>query len=316
MDVNLGCQNPLEWRKEKLTEIPCLICDSLNYTPLYTRLDNLTIVQCQHCQFRFIQPQPSQTELNHFYQEGYFSGNRDFYRETNYFQSRKEAIKVEKITGWAFLKKHADLFQKRVLDLGCADGALLVLARQYGATQVTGIEISSDTIAYGRKEYGLDIIESSADTLPFASEFFDIVTAFDLIEHVRQPKQLFQEVNRVLCTGGLFIGCCPDMGCYDDWGGEWIGVQKNMEHLSYFDDQSLLKLATQSGFEFTHLEYQGFPLQLARYNFTGPLNKIPLINKALQVNIWLYNLWQKMRVKKAQSNHRHELLFVFKKLKP
>jgi SAM-dependent methyltransferase len=307
-------QTPWHWQKKELTSIHCPICECNESATIFTRLDSLKIVRCQNCQFRFIQPQPSQKELNRFYEEGYFSGNHDFHQGKDYFQSRKEAITAERVTGWSFLKNHVDLSQKKVLDLGCADGALLVLARQYGATKVAGIEVNSDAVAYGRNEYGLEIIQTSADSLPYDSETFDVVTAFDLIEHVRQPKHLFDEVSRVLSTGGLLLGGCPDMGCYDDWGEGWIGVQKNMEHLSYFDNQSLPQLATKSGFELVHLQYQGFPLPLKSYKIIDPFNRFALINKVLQPHIWLYNVWQKIRVKQASSKHGHELLFVLKKL--
>lgn len=307
-------QNYWQWQPTELFKIACPICSSEDYKKIYSRKDDLEIVSCLNCSFRFVQPQPSQQELNRFYQQGYFSGDHDFHQGEDYFESRKRTISTEQVTGWQFLKNHVNLSQKRVLDLGCADGALLVLARQYGASKVFGVEVSSEAAAYGRNQYGLEILEESADSLPFDEQVFDVVTAFDLIEHVRQPAQLFREVNRVLSIGGVFVGGCPDMGCFDDWAGEWIGVRRNMEHLSYFDECSLSKIAESLGFKATLIEYKGFPLELKPYNKLLPTKNSSILQKALQPNVFAYNLLQKTKVNLTNYPHRHELLFVLEKV--
>jgi len=312
MNSSLNKQSSWNW---KLTQkISCPMCGSDHYESIYSRLDYLDIVACHSCSFRFVQPQPTQEELLRFYQEGYFSGNHDFHQDTNYFESRKKAIECEQVTGWQFIKQHAEISNKRLLDLGCADGALLVLARQYGARKVAGVEFSSDAADYGRYHYGLEILESSADKLLFSDQSFDIVTAFDLIEHVQNPSQLFDEVSRVLCSGGIFLGGCPDMECFDDWGAEWIGVQRNMEHLSYFDSKTLSRLANKSGLKVILFEYQGFPLNKKQYKNSQALKPLSLVSKLLQPDVWSYNVLQKLRVKFKRSDHFHELMFVLQKV--
>lgn len=302
------------WDKNQLSKICCPICSSQDYQIIYTRVDGLDIVSCEACSFRFVQPQPSQSELNRFYQQGYFSGNHDFHQGENYFAARKRDIETEKVTGWNFIKNHVDVSQKRVLELGCADGALLVLAQQYGANKVVGVEVSTEAVSYGRQQYNLEIIETSVDILPFANSTFDIVTAFDLIEHVRHPAQLFKEINRVLEIEGVFVGACPDMGCFDDWGAEWIGVNSNMEHISYFDDITLSSIAKQFGFQVNLIKYDGFPLELQQYKILGKKQPLSTIQKLIQPNVLFHNIWQKNRVKIKKSHHKHELLFVFSKV--
>jgi SAM-dependent methyltransferase len=298
------------WQASELQINACSVCGSEKCQPIYRRMDNLDIVVCELCSFRFVQPQPSQQELNRFYEQGYFTGNHDFHQGNSYFAAREAAIETEEVTGWQFLKSHVSLAGKSVLDLGCADGALLVLACQAGASEVKGVEVSPEAAQHGRSQYGLEILETSADILPFPDKTFNVVTAFDLIEHVRQPAQLFQEVNRVLSPGGLFVGGCPDMGCFDDWQDEWTGVIRNMEHLSYFDDKTLSKIADRSNFQLLNLECRGFPLPLRQYS------KMPLpskLQKVIQPTVWIHNLWQKSRVRSKRSNHKHELLFVLQK---
>ncbi|MEY3222666.1 MAG: class I SAM-dependent methyltransferase [Cuspidothrix sp.] len=312
--IFLNQQKYWNWEVTQLREIPCPVCGYEHYKSIYSRPDGLDIVSCQSCSFRFVQPQPSPEELNRFYQQGYFSGNHDFHQNTNYFESRKKGIETEQVTGWKFLKNQVDLSDKKLLDLGCADGALLVLARQYGTSKVVGVEFSNEAADYGRHQYNLEILNASADNLPCTDQNFDIVTAFDLIEHVTDPSNLFKEVSRVLCNGGIFLGSCPDMGCFDNWGAEWIGVQRNMEHLSYFDSNTLSKLAEKSGFRVILLEYQGFPIALKKYRNFQVLSQLSIADKLLQPDIWSYNIWQKLRVKLKQSAHLHELMFILEKV--
>lgn len=314
MNILVNQQNSWHWQSTELHKIPCPLCQSEYHQSIYLRPDGLDIVVCQSCSFRFVQPQPSQEELARFYAEGYFSGNHDFHQHQNYFESRKKAIENEQVTGWQFLKNQVSLSGKIVVDLGCADGALLVLARQYGAKKVVGVEFSEESANYGREHYNLEILQVSADNLPFEDHSCDIVTAFDLIEHVRNPSNLFREVSRVLRTGGIFLGGCPDMGCFDDWGPEWIGVNRNMEHLSYFDDKTLSKLSENYGLKVIKFEYQGFPLNMKQYeglDYVKPLTKAAKIS---QPNIWTYNIWQKLKVKIKHPLHRHELTFVLEKV--
>ena len=104
------------------------------------------------------------------------------------------------------------------------------------------------------------------------------------------------------------------MGCFDDWGGEWSGVRRNMEHRSYFDDRTLSKLAEQACFQVILLEYRGFPLGLKQYKDFHAVKSYSLISKGIQPNIWIYNTWQKLKVKVKNPLHRHELLFVLQKV--
>lgn len=298
------------WHSDKLAVVPCSVCGSSDHKLAYKRMDNLEIVTCEDCSFRFVQPQPSQQELNRFYECDYFTGGHDFHQGTSYFAARKQAIEEEQVTGWSFLKSQVPIVGKKVLDIGCADGALLVLAQRAGAEEVVGVEVSPEAAKYGRKHYGLNIIETSADALPFADKTIDVITAFDLIEHVRQPAHLFKEIQRVLVSGGVFVGGCPDAGCFDDWQGEWTGVFRNMEHLSYFDDKTLLKLAEDSGFALLHLEYEGFPVPLRAYCNASSSSRL---QKIMQPSVWMHNLREKVRVWQKSSVHKHELVFVFQK---
>jgi ubiquinone/menaquinone biosynthesis C-methylase UbiE len=96
---------------------------------------------------------------------------------------------------------------ERVLDVGCGDGNFtMLMARACKAKEVYGIEISEKGVEMARKNgvkcYQLDVDQ---ENFPFKDNFFDAVTALELIEHLFDPDHFLDEAYRVLKPNGLFI---------------------------------------------------------------------------------------------------------------
>ncbi|MCD6353203.1 MAG: class I SAM-dependent methyltransferase [Proteobacteria bacterium] len=146
-------------------------------------------------------------QLSSIYGEGYFHGENSGYPGIGY----KEAHPV-----W---KKYIDFIQPfkgshiRWLDVGCAFGYLLNEAREKEISAF-GVDIS----AYALKQAsGLDPkpAQGLAERLPFSSETFDVVTAFDLIEHLYEPEAGLEEMVRVLKPEGILLFSTPDPLFFD-----------------------------------------------------------------------------------------------------
>jgi 2-polyprenyl-3-methyl-5-hydroxy-6-metoxy-1,4-benzoquinol methylase len=101
----------------------------------------------------------------------------------------------------------------RLLDVGCAGGAFLVAARDYGFT-VTGVEPSHWLADSGRTQYGLDIHQGILSPGLFPDESFDVITLWDVIEHVTQPADLLNSIHRLLKRDGLLLVNYPDFGSW------------------------------------------------------------------------------------------------------
>ena len=102
---------------------------------------------------------------------------------------------------------------ERILDVGCGDGNFtMLMARACKAKEVYGVEISKEGVEMARKNgvncYQLDVDE---ENLPFGDDFFDAVTALELIEHLYDPDHFLDEVHRVLKPNGLFILSTPNL---------------------------------------------------------------------------------------------------------
>ncbi len=105
---------------------------------------------------------------------------------------------------------------KRVLDLGCGTG--------YGsaeisksAASVTGLDISADAIAYVKQTYTqskMRFMLGSAAAIPVRNASFDLVVAFEVIEHIEEWRKLLEEARRVLAPGGQLVVSTPNKSYY------------------------------------------------------------------------------------------------------
>ena len=95
----------------------------------------------------------------------------------------------------------------RILDVGCGTGANLVLLSEFGDVQ--GVDISPDALAFCR-ERGLDNVRlGAAESLPYEDNEFDLVTAFDVVEHMDDDVAGLREMRRVLRPGGRLLLFVP-----------------------------------------------------------------------------------------------------------
>jgi ubiquinone biosynthesis O-methyltransferase len=102
--------------------------------------------------------------------------------------------------------------RKRVLDLGCGAGyGSAELART--ADSVLGIDQSEDAIEFARAHYtaaGVRFETGDCTSIPASDASFDLVVAFEVIEHVSEWRKLIEEARRVLSPGGQFIVSTPN----------------------------------------------------------------------------------------------------------
>jgi len=95
----------------------------------------------------------------------------------------------------------------KVLDVGCGTGATLVALAE--VADVTGIELDAGAVAFCR-ERGLEqVVEGSAESLPFSDGAFDMVFALDVIEHLDDDEAGLREFLRVLKPGGKLVVTVP-----------------------------------------------------------------------------------------------------------
>jgi len=110
---------------------------------------------------------------------------------------------------------------KRVLDAGCGAGyGSAELAR--AADSVAGIDCAAEAIEFARGNYRLPNLrfeQASCTELPYADGSFELVVAFEVIEHLDHWREFLLEARRVLAASGQFIVSTPNKLYYTESRG-------------------------------------------------------------------------------------------------
>jgi SAM-dependent methyltransferase len=128
---------------------------------------------------------------------------------------------AEHLARYAFAARFAA--GKRVLDAGCGTGyGALELGRD--AAAVTGIDVAWDAVDYavrgGSGRSGqVAYCQASVEAMPFAAASFDLITAFEVIEHLADWRALAREAKRVLRPAGTFLVSTPNRSYYAESRG-------------------------------------------------------------------------------------------------
>jgi SAM-dependent methyltransferase len=97
---------------------------------------------------------------------------------------------------------------RRVLDLGCRDGALT--QAYLDGNEIVGVDADREALAEAAK-LGIETHWADLDRpLDFADASFDVVVAGELLEHLRDPLRIVAEIRRVLRPGGSFVASVPN----------------------------------------------------------------------------------------------------------
>lgn len=135
----------------------------------------------------------------------------------------------------------------RILDVGCGTGANLLMLSKYGDAE--GVDVSEDALAFCR-ERGLDKVKLGAgEALPYDDGTFDLVTAFDVVEHMDDDLAGLREMRRVLRPGGRVLLFVPAFMFL--WG-----VQDDVSnHRRRYRLSELRRVLEEAGFEIERTTY-------------------------------------------------------------
>jgi 2-polyprenyl-3-methyl-5-hydroxy-6-metoxy-1,4-benzoquinol methylase len=143
----------------------------------------------------------------------------------------------------------------RVLDIGCGRGAFLAKAKETKDAKVTGLE-SNGIAAKFAETRGIEIVDELIEAHAAARpEYYDVVTAFQVLEHVPQPRSFLLACKAALKKGGLLVIGVPN----DD---SFIGLSKEFvlngppHHVTMWNRDSLAALAGELGLEFVRIEIE------------------------------------------------------------
>ena len=114
---------------------------------------------------------------------------------------------------WVVRNFFKNVHNKKILEIGCGEGGLLEMLRQ--SNHVWGVDISESGV-HKTLDKGIFChhADASNETLPFDSEFFDVVITLETIEHVENPHRMLWEVKRILKEKGILLISIPGEKVY------------------------------------------------------------------------------------------------------
>jgi SAM-dependent methyltransferase len=162
-----------------------------------------------------------------------------------------------------------------LLDIGCSSGGFLSTMKGSQWT-VYGIEIEPSMAERARAVSGAGVYVGDVADAPFANECFDVVTCFDVLEHIHQPIVLLRRALAWLKPGGIFCTVLPNIDSWEAniFGSYWFGLELP-RHLVHFSPRSLRGAMERAGFSEVRLTAVGsYAENSARYVFSHLLERL------------------------------------------
>ncbi len=210
-----------------------------------------TIVKCNNCGLIYANPRLDARAID----ENYSRVDDPLYieeREGRVLTFRRNLRPLEQLV--------TTRSPRRLLDVGCHIGVMLEIAQERG-WEATGVEPSAWAAARAQ-ERGLKVINATLSNAHLASDSFDAVTLWDVIEHLTNPAADLSQVHRVLTPGGV-VGIHTidiESPLARLMGHRWPWLMEM--HLYYFSPRTLGRMLGQIGFKVEQVIYQGRYLRL------------------------------------------------------
>ncbi len=210
-----------------------------------------TIVKCQNCGLVYVNPHRETSAILHDYEEVV---------DELYLEEREGRV----LTFRRNLRPLEELMPpdkgRRLLDVGCHIGVFLEIAQERG-WEAWGVEPSRWAVREARSR-GLRVIEGTLDDLHVADEFFDVITMWDVIEHLPDPLRALRKSYRLLKKGGII--CIHTINIESPlaklMGHRWPWLMEM--HLYYFSPRTLAAMLGKAGFTVVKMMNQGRFLRL------------------------------------------------------
>lgn len=230
----------------RLVRIDCPACGGSDHGAEFEKF-GFVYELCHDCDTLFANPRPSHeallalygsSESTRFWVEEFFKPVAEARRE-KIFRPRAQHI----------AERFPDLAGAAVGDIGAGFGLFLEELRAvWPQAGLTAIEPSADMAAICR-EKGIDVVESMLEDLDPAEHRFDLLTSFELIEHLHDPLLFLQKTRELLNHGGhLYLTTLNGMGF--DIQVHWADSRSIFppQHLNFMNPGSLTALLERAGF--------------------------------------------------------------------
>jgi 2-polyprenyl-3-methyl-5-hydroxy-6-metoxy-1,4-benzoquinol methylase len=221
----------------------CRICGPTRFRSFATK-NTFHLGRCEQCEAVQITSDLSEASLEDYYDKKFFDityrhllkdgiGRRKEYAKFTYRMDEIEKVQPQK---------------GKILDVGCSFGFFCDVARDRG-WQPVGIDIGEHAVKFARDELGLEVYVSDLHNAPTACGDVDVVTLWNVVEHLDEPIAEFRRINALLKPGGTVVFTTGDLGSYLArlQGLKWRMFIPPI-HVVNYNMKAIAKLLDQTGF--------------------------------------------------------------------
>ena len=220
----------------RLESCACPLCGEA--PPARARVSFLPyrVVECPRCTLRYLSPRVAREDLGRLYEGGYWEGGGTGGGYASYAE-------MEALLAKTFARRLRWLGTPpaggRLLDVGCGPGAGLDAARAAG-WEAWGLDLSSEAVARASARHAGRVAKGTLEDSPFPAGSFDAITAFDLVEHVYEPRRFAAALAAALKPGGSVLIATPNVESLlaRATGCRWVSY-KIPEHVTFFSRRTL-----------------------------------------------------------------------------
>ena len=244
------------WTQADTEPVTCCVCDRAG-TQIYD-LDPFGVVRCPRCGLVFVSPRLTSASLQRLYDDvDYFEGDDSVYGAGD---SDSAAMFLQRQWMRGRLALAAELAGdgvgdgagRRLLEVGCAYGLFLAAARSRGY-DVTGVELSANAAAHARDRLDLTVHSTQLADAPLTGPY-DVVCAWDTLEHVPDPVQFWLTVRKLVAEDGVVLFSTPYFSSVPSrlLRSRWWTL-KPTEHIWHFTPRTHRLVAEQAGLRVTRI---------------------------------------------------------------
>lgn len=237
----------LQARRPEFVETACPACGDGAGAPLYEKY-GMTHRRCTACATQYVSPRPGPAVLRDFYRdsENYAYFARHIFPASA--EQRRERLFRPRAAMVADLVRASGMDRPSLVEVGAGYGLFCEEVRATGVFgRIVGIEPTPDLAGICRDK-GIEVIELPVEEIG-AVEPFDILAAFEVIEHLFDPAAFLTACRRLVRPGGRILLTCPNIQGFDTILLGSASSAVDHEHLNYFNPDSMALLMRRAGFE-------------------------------------------------------------------
>ncbi len=253
----------LDISRFQLQTYPCPICGAEKNKKLYL-IQGFHIVKCKICEMTFVNPRISNEQIFDVYRHEYFDRNEDGYKGYEGIAD----LRIQTFEKWYRDIEPYYTHKGVALDIGCAAGYFLDILKE-NLWETEGIELDHRMRKLVIKK-GYNVSNNPLEYFT-SSRQYDLITMFDVIEHLPELQKDFAKISSLLSPQGVLALSTPNIDSFQHhlFRSRWFQF-KPVEHLHYFSPRTLRRLAVDHG------------LSVELVKKSGQYSNIPFLRDRLQ----------------------------------